>query len=123
MKAKLEKKYEMSDLGELHYCLGVEFIRDHGNKTITMSQIKYIEEILKRFNMEECKPIGTPLEANLKLMKLMDEEFIQVKGEMQSIPYKAAIGSLMYTMVATRVDLTYVVSVVSQHMSKAGPMH
>jgi len=123
LKAKLEKEYEMSDLGELHYCLGVEFARDCANKTITMSQRKYIEGVLKRFNMEDCKPIGTPLESNLKLMKLTDEEFAQVEGQMQGVPYKAAVGSLMYAMVGTRVDLAYAVSVVSQHMSKAGPIH
>ena len=73
--------------------------------------------------MEDCKPIGTPLESNLKLMKLTDEEFAQVEAQMQGVPYKAAVGSLMYAMVGTRVDLAYAVSVVSQHMSKAGPIH
>ena len=95
LKAKLEKEYEMSDLGELHYCLGVEFARDRAKKTITMSQRKYIEGVLKRFNMEDCKPIGTPLESNLKLMKLTDEEYAEVEHQMQDIPYKAAIGSLI----------------------------
>lgn len=47
MKSILEKEYEMSDLKELYYCLEVEFISDHGNKTITISQSKYIEEVLK----------------------------------------------------------------------------
>lgn len=65
----------MSDLGELNHCLGVEFIRDCLKKTIIMNQNKYIEEVLKRFNIKHCKPIGTPLEANLKLIKFTDEEF------------------------------------------------
>jgi hypothetical protein len=37
LKSRLEDEFEMSDLGELHYCLGVEFDRDHANRTITMS--------------------------------------------------------------------------------------
>lgn len=65
LKAKLEKKYKMSNLEELHYCLGVEFLRDCTKKTIIMSQKNYIEEVLKRFNMEDCKSIGIPLEAKL----------------------------------------------------------
>ncbi len=54
LKSRLEDEFEMSDLGGLHYCLSVEFERDRANRTITMSQSKYIEEVLKRFNMEEC---------------------------------------------------------------------
>jgi len=53
LKSRLEDEFEMNDLGELHYCLGVEFKKDRANRTITMSQSKYIEEVLKRFNMED----------------------------------------------------------------------
>jgi hypothetical protein len=123
LKSRLEDEFEMSDLGELQYCLGVEFERDLANRTITMSQRKYIEEVLKRFNMEECKPIGTPLDVNSKLLKLTEEEFQGIQEEMQGIPYKAAVGSLMYAMVGTRPDLAFPVSMVSQFMSRAGPSH
>jgi len=123
LKSRLEDEFEMSDLGELHYCLGVEFERDRANHTITMSQRKYIEEVLKRFNMEECKPIATPLDVNSKLLKLTEQEFQSVQEEMQGIPYKAAVGSLMYAMVGTRPDLAFPVSMVSQFMSRAGPSH
>ena len=49
----------------------------------------YIEEVLKRFNMEECKLIGTPFDENLRLLKLSDEEFGNVRREMEGVPYKA----------------------------------
>ena len=123
VKAMLKEEYEMTNLGELHYCLGVEFKRDRAAWTITMSQHKYLEEILKRFNMEECKAIGTPLDTHVKLAKLTDEEFEEVRADMQGVPYKAAVGCLMYATVATRPDLAFPVSVVSQHMSKYGRMH
>lgn len=123
VKAMLKEEYEMTDLGELSYCLGVEFKRDRAARTITMSQHKYLEEILKRFNIEECKAIGTPLDTHVKLPKLTEADFEEVKAEMASVPYKAAVGCLMYAMVATRPDLAFPVSVVSQHMSKYGPMH
>ena len=123
VKAMLKREYDMSDLGELHYCLGVEFTRQRAARTITMSQSKYVEEVLKRFNMEGCKSIGTPLDVKQKMSKLTDEEFEAVKEEMQDVPYKAAVGSLMYAMVATRADLAFPMSVVSQYMAKSGPMH
>ena len=88
---------------------------------MTMNQKSYIEEILKHFNMDECKPVGTPFNVNSKLLKLSDEELINVQREMKSAPYKVGVGSLMYAMVATRADIAFAVSTVSQFMSKAGP--
>jgi hypothetical protein len=56
-------------------------------------------------------------------LKLTEEEFQGIQEEMQGIPYKAAVGSLMYVMVGTRPDLAFPVSMVSQFMSRAGPSH
>jgi hypothetical protein len=123
LKSQLEKEFELSDLGELNYCLGVQFQRDRKTHTITMSQTTYIEEVLRRFNMEDCKPVATPSDANSKLLKLSDEEFGNVQMEMEGVPYKAAVGSLMYAMVGTRPDLAFAVSTVSQFMAKASPSH
>jgi hypothetical protein len=88
-----------------------------------MSQRSYIEEVLRRFNIEDCKPVATPSDANSKLFKLSDEEFGNVQMEMEGKPYKAAVGSLMYAMMGTRPDLAFTVSTVSQFMAKAGPSH
>ena len=123
LKSKLEEEYEMTDLGELHYCLSVEFVRDRANRTITMSQGKYLEEVLKRFGMEDCKPIGTPLDIKTTLLKLTDEEYDVDAPRMLDVPYKNAVGSLMYAMVGTRADLAYAISSVSQHMAKPGWSH
>ena len=58
----------MSNLGELHYYLGVEFEKNKEAHTITMNEKSYIEEILKRFNKEKCIPVGTPFDVNSKLL-------------------------------------------------------
>ena len=123
LKSKLEAEYEMTDLGELHYCLGVEFARDRVARTITMSQTKYLEEVLVRFGMEDCKPIATPLDTKVKLVKLTNEEYDVDAPKMASVPYKSAVGSLMYAMVATRADLAFAISMVSQHMATPGWSH
>ena len=123
LKSKLEAEYEMTDLGELHYCLGVEFARDRGARTITMSQAKNVKEVLERFGMEDCKSIGTPLDTKVKLVKISDEEYDKDAPRMASVPYKSAVGSLMYAMVATRADLAFAISTVSQHMARPGWSH
>ena len=77
-KSELEKQLKTSDPGELHYCLGVEFWRNREAHTSTMNQRSYIEEALKRFNIEKCNPVGSPFDANSKFLKLLDEEFRNV---------------------------------------------
>ena len=57
---QLAQTFEMKDLVEIHYCLGLEIWRD-GSKTMT-TQSKYIREILEIFNMSERKSVSTPLE-------------------------------------------------------------
>ena len=122
-KSELEKECKMSDLRELHYCLRVEFERNREAHIITMNQKSYIDEIFKRLNMEDCKVVGTPFDVNFKLLKLSDDEFMNVQRKMEGIPYKAGVGSLMYAMVAMRVNIALAVSTVSQFMSKGCPPH
>ena len=57
LKLKLEKEFEMSDLEESHYCLGVEFERNRKARIITMNKKNYLKEIFKHSNMEKSKLI------------------------------------------------------------------
>jgi hypothetical protein len=51
---------------------------------------------------------------NSKSTKVSDEEFVNLQKEMEGVPYKPGVGSLMYAMVATRADISFAVSTVSQ---------
>jgi hypothetical protein len=68
----------MSDLGELHYYLGVEFERNREARIITMNKRSYIEEVLKRFDMEDCKPVKILFDVNSKMLKHPDEKYASV---------------------------------------------
>ena len=81
----------MSVLEELHYCIGLEFERNRETHTITMNQRSYIKEVLNLLNMNECKPVGTPFDVNLKLLELSDDEFGNVQRKMEGVPYKARV--------------------------------
>ena len=113
----------MNDLKELHYCLGVEFERNREAYTITMNQRNYIKEVLKRLNMEECKLVGTPFDANANLFKLSDENFENVQRKLESVSYKTKVESPMYATVDTRADLAFAVSMVSHFMANANSPH
>jgi hypothetical protein len=78
----------MTDLGTLHYYLGVE-VSQHPNQ-IFLSQNKYGTELLKKFGMEYCKPSLTPMEKKLKLSKFEGGESIN------SRKYRKLVGSHIY---------------------------
>ena len=60
-------EFEMSDLGMMHYFLGIEVIQSGDG--IFVSQKKYVGDILDRFQMKDCNPLSTPVEFGLKLHK------------------------------------------------------
>jgi hypothetical protein len=69
IKLELSSKFKMKDLGELHYILGIQVTRNRKQGTTTLSQHKYIEDILARYNMTNAKPVGAPLDTSVKLTK------------------------------------------------------
>ncbi|XP_068304332.1 uncharacterized mitochondrial protein AtMg00810-like [Pyrus communis] len=66
-KKSMMKEFEMTDLGLMHYYLGLEVIQTTAGNFIY--QKKNVHDILKRFQMDDCKPFGTPVEVGLKLCK------------------------------------------------------
>ena len=63
-----------------------------------LSQSEYVCKILKRFNMENAKPVSTPLSMHVKLSKDKCPKSDHEKEFMSKIPYQSAVGSLMYTL-------------------------
>jgi hypothetical protein len=78
----------MSLLGELSFFLGHQICQR--NQGIFISQTKYIREMLKRFGMEDCKPIITPMQTNCKLRKDGDSKSIDQRQ------YRSMFGNLLY---------------------------
>ena len=75
-KKKLEEEFEMKDLGLMHYFLSLEI--SQSSEEIFLNQGKYAIEILKRFNMSECKVMATPMDSNLKLLADNSSELLDV---------------------------------------------
>ena len=69
LKAQLNEEYEMKDLGELKYFLGIQVRRDKERKIIHISQPEYIRTILGRYGMQDSKPASTPLPTGTRLIK------------------------------------------------------
>jgi hypothetical protein len=108
----------MKDLGDLHFFLGMEVERDCAQRLFYINQIKYLEEILKCFRMEDYKAIGVPLDPKSKLKKNKNKDV-----EMVKVLYQQVVGSLMYVMLCTWPYLAYSIIVVSQHMANPSLEH
>lgn len=106
-KKSMMVEFEMSDLGMMHYYLGIEVLQS--STGIFISQKKYMGEILDKFQMKDCNPVTTPSEFGLKLNK--DNGGTKVDNTL----YKQIVGSLMY-LTATRPDIMHAVSVISRYM-------
>ena len=67
--------------------------------------------------MENAKVISVPLPSHLKLTKEMYPKRQEENDKMSMVPYSLVVGSLMYIMVSTRLDITHAVGVFSRYMS------
>ena len=119
----LHKQFDMKDLGEANYILGIKLIRDRKNKLLALSQASYIDKILVRFNMENSKRGSLPFRHGIHLSKEQSPKTPEQKERMSRIPYASAVGSLMYAMLCTRPDICYAVGVVSRYQSDPGEEH
>ena len=72
-------------------------------------QERYVRDVIERFNMAGCKPTSTPLEMGNPLPTL-EPTTEKERREMENVPYRSAIGSLMYLATCTRPDLAESVS-------------
>ena len=120
---ELSKTFDMKDLGNAKRILGMEILRDRKADKLWLSQERYIERMLERFNMKNSKPISTPLVSHFKPSKRLCPSTEKEKGEMSVISYSFTVGSLMYAMVCTRLDISHVIGVVSRFLANLGKAH
>ncbi|KAL9249238.1 Retrovirus-related Pol polyprotein from transposon TNT 1-94-like protein [Drosera capensis] len=98
LKKEFSKAFDMKDMGQARQKLGMQITHDRKAKRLWLSQEKYVERVLKRFNINGAKEVSCPLPSHLKLSKKMCPSTQKEKDEMSSVPYSSAVGSLMYAM-------------------------
>ena len=123
IKEWLSSTFEMKDMGEATYILGINISRDCSKRLLSLSQEPYIKKVLIRFNMQDCKPINTPISKSEALNRMMCHQTPHEKEQMRKVPYANAVGSLMYAMMCTRPDICYAIGLVSRYQSDPGPQH
>ena len=106
LKKQLSKQFAMKDLGAANQILGMRIIRDKANGTLKFSQSDHVEKVLSRFNMNEAKPMSTPLGSHFKLSKKKSLKTKEERDHISKVPYASTIGS--------RLDIAHVMGVVSR---------
>jgi Reverse transcriptase (RNA-dependent DNA polymerase) len=123
VKSSLKKIFSMKDLGEAAYVLGIRIYRDRSRRLIGLSQESYLDNVLKRFNMQDSKKGNLPMSHGIDLSKKQCPKTTSELESMKKIPYASAIGSIMYAMICTRPDVSYALSVASRHQTNPGFAH
>jgi hypothetical protein len=106
----------MIDLGEVNHILGLRVLRDENQ--VSIDQRYYVENVLKKFGMDQCKPVSTPIETSTYLLPLQDEEEAVNLEE-----YRSAVGALNYAAMVTRPDIATAVGIVARYVQKPGNPH
>ena len=119
--SKLKQLYEIKDLGEAAYFLGIKVERK-GTKSVKLSQTKYVTEILERFGMKDCKTIKTPLTQEKEWVKQLPLTTTD-EDNMKNVPYREAIGALLFLSTRTRPDIATAVNIMAKHSSSPHPIH
>ncbi|KAG5869913.1 hypothetical protein JTB14_012116 [Gonioctena quinquepunctata] len=98
--------------------MGIELWRDRRNKQIGITQQCFIKKILKKFNMSDFFPLTDPFQPGLQLRNDSN-----VNEERTNIPYREAVGSLLYPAMISRPHIVFAVSYVSQFLNNYSSQH
>jgi len=118
LRTHLLEKFKMKDLGPARSCLGIR-INVLDNR-IELDQSSYIQEVLLRFGMADCKAVGTPSDTSEKLSNTVEKDTKDLTGK---VPYQEAVGSILYLAQCTRPDVAFATNNVSRFNGKHSEKH
>ena len=123
VKQFLSKNFDMKDMGDVSYIIGIKIHRDRFRGILGMSQETHVNKVLERFHMKNCSlSIATIVKGdrfNLNQCPKNDFE----REQMKNIPYTYVVESLMYPQVCTRPNITFAVGILGRYHSNPGLNH
>ena len=122
-KKEIGEIWEIRDVGETEYFLGMRVQQDLDEGTITLSQRPYWEHVLNRYSLDHVTPRNTPLPVGGTFNNDMSPRTNSEKKEMDDKPYRSILGSVMWGQLATRPDLSFSVSLLARFQANPGIEH
>ncbi|GJW98301.1 retrovirus-related pol polyprotein from transposon TNT 1-94 [Tanacetum coccineum] len=111
---EMSSKFQMSMMGQMSFFLGLQVSQNPGG--IFINQSKFALEILKKFGMDSCDPVDTPMVDRLKL----DEDPLAILVDQTR--FRSMVDSLMY-LTANRLDLVFVVCMCARYQASPTKKH
>jgi hypothetical protein len=122
VKRGLTTQFDMEDLGEASFILGIDIRRDRAQRTISIGQSAYVTTLLARHGMTDCKSVSTPMDRAFK--PALAEPSTEHKATIADTrEYQAIIGGIMFAMICTRPDIAFAVTTLAQFASNPTPAH
>jgi hypothetical protein len=118
VKLKLSQKFQMKDLGRLKWFLGINFDVSPDYSCIIMSQESFIVKTLNKFGMTNCNPKKIPCSPHVAKLTQSDSTALP-----DPTLYRQIVGTLIYIMTATRPDISFAITYLSQHMTNPTKAH
>ncbi|CAI7805201.1 unnamed protein product [Closterium sp. NIES-54] len=112
VKSELHKRHTCTDLGELRSYLGLEITRDRARRTMTLTLLHMVHQVLQFFNFEFSSPQPTPLYTSHSLSAPPSDESVEPSGL-----YPELVGCLMYPMTCTQPDLAYPLNLLARYVA------
>jgi Reverse transcriptase (RNA-dependent DNA polymerase) len=113
-KKEIGRVWEVKDVGETEYFLGMRVQQDLEEETIRLTQRPYWEHVLIRFSLTHITPRNTPLPVRTILDSNMSPETNSERKRMEDKPYCSVLGSVMWGQLATCPDLSFFISLLSR---------
>lgn len=104
----------------MDYYVGFQVHRDLSTHTILINQARYISGILQRFQLDKANPVSTPADTHMHLQSNLGSDDLPLSS---SVPYREAVGCLMYAMVLTCPDIAFAVNRVAKFTSQPHNSH
>ena len=120
--AELGQKFKLKDMGDAGYYMGCHITRNRKARELKFDQHLYVKTMVKRFDVEKKSKI--PAASGVPTLSKVDEpRNPEEKEEMRKLPYREAVGALMWTATMTRPDIACAVRAVAKFCENPGPAH
>jgi len=103
--------------------MGFKITDDRENRAVTIPQTQYIDTFLKRYRMDTCTPISTPMEPDVVLSKDDHPQADTETKERAKYPYRKFLGRITWLTVVSRLDLAFATSQLGQFSANPGKVH
>ena len=118
VKKKLATAFDMVDIGPISFYLSLKVEKNRIKRILKLSQPAYVDKILAKYHLDQAKPCNVPMKEGI-LLPNKGSEASQAEREQ----YQGITGFLMFSMVETRPDIAFAISVVNRFAKNTFRQH